>query len=88
MGANVALLLRLSFLEGTRKRTWLRIDPPKLVIVLPRISFTGDGRHDLVVPAWFLWGEDVTQRGIRVLTPEDLQNCSRLAARQREEIAP
>lgn len=69
---GVALLLRLSFLEATRARLWLRTDPPAAVLVLPRISFTGDGRHDSVVPAWFLWGETKV-RGVRVYGPEDLR---------------
>ena len=52
----MAFLLRLSFLEPTlTRREFLRANPPKRVIVLPRISFTGDGRTDSVTCAWLIW---------------------------------
>lgn len=51
---DVVLLCRLSFLEPTKKRRLLV--PPKAMIVLPRYSFTGDGRTDSVTCAWMLWG--------------------------------
>lgn len=55
-----AYLLRLSFIEpcfkGLSARTDLVIDrPPSDVLVLPRISFTGDGKTDSVTCAWFIW---------------------------------
>lgn len=68
---GVALLLRLSFLEATRKRQWIKRTPPRAVIVLPRISFTGTGRTDSVVPAWFLWGPGVTKPGIHIYGKAD-----------------
>lgn len=52
----VALLLRLTFLEPTKERgEWLAKNPPQKVIVLPRYSFTGDGKTDSVTCAWMIW---------------------------------
>jgi len=51
-----AFLLRLSFLEPTFDRGgWLRDNPPTRIIVLPRISFTEDGKTDSVTCAWMIW---------------------------------
>jgi hypothetical protein len=64
---KVAMLLRLSFLEPTRERgPWLAKNPPDLVIVLPRISFTGDGKTDSVTCAWMIWDADIENRGVIV----------------------
>lgn len=53
---GTAMLLRLSFLEPTLDRgPWLAENPPDQIIVLPRISFTGDGKTDSVTTAWFIW---------------------------------
>lgn len=53
---GVAFLLRLTFLEPTYERgPWLEAHPPDLLIVLPRFSFTGDGRTDSVTCAWMVW---------------------------------
>jgi len=53
---GVAFLLRLSFLEPTYNRqNWLIKNPPSSLIVLPRISFTGDGKTDSVTVAWMIW---------------------------------
>lgn len=53
---GVAALLRLSFLEPTMERgPWLAANPPDKMIVLPRISFTGDGKTDSVTCAWMIW---------------------------------
>lgn len=52
----VALFLRLSFLEPTDDRgPWLSEHPPDDLIVLPRISFTGDGKTDSVTCGWIIW---------------------------------
>lgn len=54
--ARIAFLLRLSFLEPTYERSKLLSEyPPSKIIILPRISFTGDGRTDNVTCAWMLW---------------------------------
>jgi hypothetical protein len=53
---GVAMLLRLSFLEPTNDRCdWLKANPPTRIIVLPRTSFTGDGKTDSVTCAWMIW---------------------------------
>jgi hypothetical protein len=68
--AGVALLVRLSFLEPTRERgAWLAAHPPDLVRVLPRPSFTGDGRTDAVTVAWLVWYAAGTTgpRGIQIV---------------------
>jgi hypothetical protein len=53
---GIAMLLRLSFLEPVEDRgAWLNEHPPTSMIVLPRISFTGDGKTDSVTCAWMIW---------------------------------
>lgn len=53
---KIAFLLRLSFLEPTlSRRKLLSKYPPSKIIVLPRISFTEDGRTDSVTCAWMIW---------------------------------
>lgn len=53
---GIAILLRLSFLEPVEDRgAWLNEHPPTTLIVLPRISFTGDGKTDSVTCAWMVW---------------------------------
>ena len=56
---GVAMLLRLSFLEPTTKRNargpWLAEHPPSQLIVLPRYSYTQDGKSDSCTTAWFVW---------------------------------
>ncbi len=59
---GVAFLLRLSFLEPTRSRGPLLVaNPPTSLIVLPRHSFTGDGKTDSVTCAWMVWAKDAAQ---------------------------
>lgn len=56
---GVAFLLRLSFLEPTDDRgVVLGVQPPSDLIVIPRISFTGDGHTDQVTCAWMVWQKD------------------------------
>jgi hypothetical protein len=53
---RVALLLRLSFLEPTKQRgLWLSQNPPDKLIVLPRWSYTANGKSDSVTTAWMIW---------------------------------
>lgn len=53
---GVAVVLRLTFLEPTKdRREWLSQNPLSCQIVLPRYSFTGDGRTDSVTCAWMVW---------------------------------
>lgn len=53
---GIAFLLRLSFLEPVKNRAeWLSTHPLTQQIVLPRISFTGDGKTDSVTCAWMVW---------------------------------
>jgi hypothetical protein len=66
---GVAFLLRLSFLEPTDDRgPWLSLHEPNQMIVLPRISFTGDGNTDSVTCAWMIWRHHATSPGgIRIV---------------------
>ena len=58
---GIAMLLRLSYLEPTEDRgAWLNEHPPTSMIVLPRISFTGNGKTDSVTCAWMVWEKDKT----------------------------
>ena len=53
---NVAMLLRISFLEPTKQREqFLLKHPPDGLIYLPRYSFTGNGKSDMSTVAWMLW---------------------------------
>ena len=64
---GVALLLRLSFLEPTEKRGgWLAENPPRRLLVLPRYSYTANGRSDSVTTAWMIWGDSIPQ-GIEIV---------------------
>jgi hypothetical protein len=66
---GIAMLLRLSYLEPCLNRIqWLQANPPKRVIVLPRISFTGDGRTDSVTACWVIWG-NVEARPLEIVAP-------------------
>ena len=70
--AGVAMLLRLTYLEPCEGRAlWLSINPPHRLIVLPRISFTGDGKTDSATCAWFVWEWENLQRGIEIVLPQD-----------------
>jgi tRNA1(Val) A37 N6-methylase TrmN6 len=71
---GIALLLRLTFLEPTKSRgKLLKEHPPTSLIVLPRHSFTGDGKTDSVTCAWFVWDTWNNHQTISVYTREDLQ---------------
>jgi hypothetical protein len=65
---GIAMLLRLSYLEPCMDRDrWLRDHPPSKLIVLPRISFTGDGKTDNVTCAWMVWDKRSTTQEIIVV---------------------
>lgn len=75
---GVAFLLRLSFLEPTEARgEWLKQYPPDRLFVLPRYSFTGDGKTDSVTCAWMIWhtgyGSDRPFDRIQVVTKDELR---------------
>lgn len=73
-----AFFLRLSFLEPTKDRgEWLKDNPPAGLIVLPRISFTGDGRSDSVTCAWMIWLPYYGPQFIDVVTRERLAGIGR-----------
>lgn len=73
-GHKCAFLLRLSFLEPTRERgDWLRKNPPKAIYIMPRVSFTDDGRTDSSTCAWFVWNDmAIDNQQITIVTREML----------------
>ncbi len=78
---GVAMLLRLSYLEPCEGRgAWLAANPPTSLIVLPRISFTGDGKSDSVTCAWFVWDKLACGQRLMVVNPVDSQQGSLLEA--------
>lgn len=65
---NVALLLRMTWLEPRPNRMWLGELSPDYMVVLPRGSFTGTG-SDMVSCAWYVWGDvGMPTKPIRVYT--------------------
>jgi hypothetical protein len=65
---GVAMLLRLSFLEPCLNRSEFLIKhPPTKLIVLPRISFTGDGGVDSVTCAWMIWDKRVQKSSVEIV---------------------
>lgn len=65
---HVAMLLRLSYLEPCNGRgAWLAAYPPTDLIVLPRMSFTGDGKTDSVTCAWMVWREGRSEQTISIV---------------------
>lgn len=67
---GVAMLLRATFGEpcaSSRRapragRQWLLRHPPTALLMLPRISFTGDNKTDSAAAWWFLWSADIAPR--------------------------
>jgi len=77
----VAMLLRLSYLEPCEGRAgWLAAHPPDQLLVLPRISFTGNGKTDSVTCAWMVWAPVVWGNAILVIPPVDDRQGSLLEA--------
>lgn len=67
---GAAFLLRLSYLEPcTGRASWLSENPPTRLLVLPRISFTGDGKTDSATCAWFVWERYPSERGVQIVVP-------------------
>lgn len=72
---GVAALLRLSWLEPVRSEDnrarceWLVSHPPTDLLVLPRYSFTGNGKTDSVTCAWFVWSKQSVGQRI-IIVPE------------------
>jgi hypothetical protein len=65
-GRPCAFLLRLSWVEPCDDRgEWLAKNPPAGMLVLPRLSFTGDRRTDSVTAAWMVW--NVPPFGVEVI---------------------
>lgn len=65
---GVAMLLRISFLEPTFKRQqWLAENPPTSLFILPRISFTNDGKTDSCTCAWMIWRKNAPTT-IKIIT--------------------
>jgi hypothetical protein len=52
----VVMLGRMSWLEPTKEREALWVaSPPDGLIVLPRCSYTANGKTDSVTTAWYVW---------------------------------
>lgn len=63
-----AFLVRLSFLEPTYDRgPWLAAHPPSHVLVLPRYSFTQNGKTDSVTCAWVVWQKGFSKQVLKVM---------------------
>lgn len=87
-----AHLLRLSFLEPCADRLDLVGAAPQigdaglvLVVVMTRMSFTGDGKTDSVTTAWFVWRRHWS--GHARLVVEDLRGSERARQRNLWEVA-
>lgn len=79
-GFGIAMLLRLSYLEPVRDRgEWLNAHPPSKLIVLPRISFTGNGKTDSVTCAWMIWDKLATRQEI-IVAENPKFACGKLVA--------
>jgi hypothetical protein len=74
---GAAMLLRLTYLEPCEGRAeWLQATPPTRWIVLPRISFTGDGKTDSVTCAWFVWDRQQCGQSLEIVAPGDRRQAS------------
>lgn len=64
---GIAMLLRLSYLEPVENRgAWLSRHPLTALIMLPRISFTRNGKTDNVTCAWMIWNKAASSQKIIV----------------------
>jgi len=78
---GVALMLRITFPEPTAhihpRGPWLKDNPPGRQLVLPRYSFSGDGRSDSTTTCWFVWSRKrLTGKPIVCLYNADLEFSS------------
>lgn len=70
---GVAMFLRLSFLEPCRNREeFLKRYPPTMVLVLPRISFTDDGKKDMVTSMWAIWEKGCQVQSLEVISRSEI----------------
>lgn len=77
---GVAMLLRLTYMEPCEGRAaWLAEYPPSGLIVLPRISFTGDGNTDSVTCAWMVWEHGSYGQSIEIVNIADERQGSLFA---------
>jgi len=67
--ALVCLLLRLRFLESKKRARLLARNPPDVYVLVPRPSFTSDGKTDASAYAWFVWGVSNGNHWYRLDTP-------------------
>lgn len=60
----VLFLLRLAFLESTKREHFFKkLGVPDVLVIPERVSFTGDGKTDSTAYAWMRWRRDGTQEG-------------------------
>lgn len=68
---GIAMYLRITYLEPTQKGRrsrrghWLAANPISDLIVLPRLSHTGDGKTDFATCAWMIWDKRQPVNGNR-----------------------
>ena len=66
---GIAFLLRLSYLEPCQNRaSWLVEHPPTKIIVMPRISFTNNGKTDSMTTAWIIWEKTKVSQEIIIVS--------------------
>lgn len=83
---GIAMLLRLSYLEPTEDRgAWLNEHPPSAIIVLPRISFTGNGKTGSVTCAWMVWRKSTTLQ--RIVVAENPKFAARPPEQDQQSMA-
>lgn len=76
---GIAMLLRLSYLEPCKDRAEFLAEHPPSLIVLPRISFTGDGKTDNVTCAWMVWDFSEHKPTVHVVTKGMLKHLSNMS---------
>lgn len=87
-GGPCCFLELLSFLEPTFQRgDWLAAHPPSGIIVLPRYSYTADGKTFQVTCAWILWNTGPLHPPIQVVSkgPPRPEAVKKAAGRRRRK---